>query len=1086
MADAAKISKKRQSVNAVMQLIGIVCLFTLYGFVSNWLRASNEDQEWRELGVAYFDELNQHMEAGDYQQVQASVTALLELAEHHLEPEHPEKVAIFLILATVEAKLADFERAEIFYRKALEILTEDLSTNTQLMGNCLQGLAKLYAETGRHIEALELFEESLRLTEANSEPDHLDIAIILSNFADLLIRLGDFDRAEQLLQRGLDIRRKNPENFSTAHGMHGIANFYQSMGDFNRSSQLLLDVIRVYGDTFGPHHPFTASAINSLALNYQQAGKYSEAESMHQRALAIQEAIFGQNHPATANTLGNLASAHFAGGRTTEAKANEATKLHERRLRIFEQTYGEDDTATAMALVDVALMSAWLGEYSRAIRLLERSLATTERANGAEHPAVLLPLMHLAARHHEQGNKVEATAYCRRALSVMDSVVQYMFSFTSEHQRMEWAAKQRFWDMPASLGLPVETAAAVVRYKGIVLDSLAEDRRLAAESSGETHARFSQIDAIVTRLTAIRQEAPADSSEDGWNRHQGEISRLESRVDALQKEMARHFASLGHVRQFSQVSVSELQAALPVNSLLLEWVQYLGLARQVRIVAIRPNSPSDKAGLLAGDIIHAYDDVVISTHFQLTHKIQATVGRPAKMVVQREGILQSFLIPDSYAESNRSHKRLGIEFNSQWENRFGVSIIPSSQSLNSEVDQESVAWISLGPVEEIERNLSRLNVFMRTPAVGDDMVRGLLRNLHEQIWEPIIAVIPIETDTIILSPDAELNFLSFATLLDPDGKFLGERYDLRYVSTGRDLVYNRKTGEEVGGIPETQGKNLAVFADPEFSRDVEDDPFDSEPNRALPLMTTRYLDTRDLRNINLIPLPGTRQEAEHLRQAGPSWGLKNTIFLDEHATKAEVQSIRSPHILHLATHGFILPKPEEEVLQNARGKALISSGNLSHVILSNPMHRSGLAFAGAQATLNAWGRGERPPVGNNGILNAADVAALDLKSTWLVVLSACDTGSGEARAGEGVLGLRRGFSMAGAQNLMITLWPVSDTFTVNFMTDFYAAAIESADAPDALAKVQMKWLLQLRKENGLADAVRLAGPFVLNTQSLKP
>ena len=117
------------------------------------------------------------------------------------------------------------------------------------------------------------------------------------------------------------------------------------------------------------------------------------------------------------------------------------------------------------------------------------------------------------------------------------------------------------------------------------------------------------------------------------------------------------------------------------------------------------------------------------------------------------------------------------------------------------------------------------------------------------------------------------------------------------------------------------------------------------------------------------------------------------------------------------------------------------------VILKNPMHRSGLALAGAQRTLEAWAKGEAPPSDNDGIVTAEEVGGLKLKGTWLVVLSACDTGTGEAKAGEGVLGLRRGFIQAGAQNLLMTLWPISDMTTVQIMRDFYDRALASGNAP---------------------------------------
>jgi CHAT domain-containing protein len=155
---------------------------------------------------------------------------------------------------------------------------------------------------------------------------------------------------------------------------------------------------------------------------------------------------------------------------------------------------------------------------------------------------------------------------------------------------------------------------------------------------------------------------------------------------------------------------------------------------------------------------------------------------------------------------------------------------------------------------------------------------------------------------------------------------------------------------------------------------------------------------------------------------------------------------------------------------------------LKSKFFENPMHRSGLALAGAQATIKAWRRGGVPPTENDGILTAEDVSTLNLKGTWLVTLSACDTGSGEAKAGEGVMGLRRGFIEAGAKNLLMTLWPISDETTVQIMSNFYEAVHQTGNAPQALATVQRDWLVRLRQNQGLAKAVELAGPFILSSQ----
>src|SRR6202030_2182961 len=143
------------------------------------------------------------------------------------------------------------------------------------------------------------------------------------------------------------------------------------------------------------------------------------------------------------------------------------------------------------------------------------------------------------------------------------------------------------------------------------------------------------------------------------------------------------------------------------------------------------------------------------------------------------------------------------------------------------------------------------------------------------------------------------------------------------------------------------------------------------------------------------------------------WSWRSTDYTKKEATKEALLKIHSPYILHLATHGFFAKEDpnsthtEPEALLNIRQSVTRSK------FFRNPMHRSGLALAGAQTTIEAWKHDEVPLVENDGILTAEDVSTLDLQGTWLVTLSACDTDSGETRAGEGVLGLRRGFIQAG-------------------------------------------------------------------------
>ena len=171
------------------------------------------------------------------------------------------------------------------------------------------------------------------------------------------------------------------------------------------------------------------------------------------------------------------------------------------------------------------------------------------------------------------------------------------------------------------------------------------------------------------------------------------------------------------------------------------------------------------------------------------------------------------------------------------------------------------------------------------------------------------------------------------------------------------------------------------------------------------------------------------------------------------------------NIVHLASHGYFMPE--------------FDVGSQTRIV--NPMFRGWLALAGANATLRGWEKGQVIPPANDGILMAAEITSLDLSAAELVVLSACDTVKGEARNGEGILGLRRGVALAGAKNLLLTCWRIEDRYTVEFMNSFYASILSGVNPAEALHKTQASELERLRETQGTFAAVHLAGPFVMTS-----
>jgi CHAT domain-containing protein len=157
-------------------------------------------------------------------------------------------------------------------------------------------------------------------------------------------------------------------------------------------------------------------------------------------------------------------------------------------------------------------------------------------------------------------------------------------------------------------------------------------------------------------------------------------------------------------------------------------------------------------------------------------------------------------------------------------------------------------------------------------------------------------------------------------------------------------------------------------------------------------------------------LPATETEVSLIEPILKKRNLKVKIYMGDEALEENVKAIRHPAILHIATHGFFVEDTASIV---------------------SPMIRSGIILAGVKNSQQNQG-------GDDGILTAYEATNLDLEGTTLVVLSACQTGLGEVRNGEGVYGLQRAIVVAGAQNLLMSLWKVSDEATAELMAAFYS------------------------------------------------
>lgn len=244
------------------------------------------------------------------------------------------------------------------------------------------------------------------------------------------------------------------------------------------------------------------------------------------------------------------------------------------------------------------------------------------------------------------------------------------------------------------------------------------------------------------------------------------------------------------------------------------------------------------------------------------------------------------------------------------------------------------------------------------------------------------------------------------------------------------------------------------------------------------------LDSLDLRAASISGgfsyLDGTMEEIGNISMMCLESDIQVDMYCDNEGSETTFKNLSGAdiNVMHIATHGFYYAN-------KSIGKKL-SLENLFHHLSSNnyneyfdPINedkmltRSGLILAGANNTLK---RIQLPQGVEDGILYANEVANLNLSKTNLLVLSACQSGLGDINSSEGVFGLQRGFKLAGARTIVMSLWKVHDKATQILMSEMYKNIGAGQSIREALSNAQ----LTLRTtQGGLFDKAEYWASFII-------
>jgi CHAT domain-containing protein/tetratricopeptide (TPR) repeat protein len=826
-------------------------------------------------------------------------------------------------------------------------------------------------------------------------------------------QIGHYPEARGLLEQALEIAQAVRGDGDTVVGVllfELAGNALETLDD-ERSRVLYERAVSILDRQWGPAHPYPAMARSRLALLEERAGQRQKAETEIRTALPLLERSVGVDHPwylLSLVTLGNL--------RAGAGDLQEGEAIERRALAAVERSGQTGTLLEATVVNSLADILRATGDYAAAETLFVRSMAIGESVLQGDSLFVATALQNLGIMARERKNYPAAIADYLEALAIRERLLgpdhptlagvltnlANVYRATGDDRKaLETHFRAlRLWE--ASFGPNAREALLVVgniarTYAGMgdIENALAYQRRADAILESQM-GLYLAMGSERQKLTFLRSESERTDrtlslhlSQAPQNPRAATLAALvllqrKGRVEDVMTDV------FGAVRQ---------RVANPADRAILDQLRDT-TAELARLAIGGPAATGPHASIAELEARRERLEATLSDRsaefraelrpVTLEH-VQASI--PGDAMLLEFSVFRPF---DRAAERN--------------EDAYG----PPHYAAYLIAQHGSPIGADLGTVNDIDRLVARLRDALRDPASTD--VKARARALDERIMQPLRGSLHGAT-RLLVSPDGGLNLVPFETLVDERGRYLIERYATSYVTSGRDLL---RMGAERGAA----GRPVIV-ADPLFG---EPATTATRPSRTATDDARRSVTAApDMATLYFAPLSGSAIEAKAIKSLFPD----ATLLTGRHASKAALEEIAAPSILHIASHGFFLAD---------KGDATTPG------LARNPLLRSGLALAGANLPDGARG---------DGILTALEAAGLDLWGTHLVTLSACDTGLGEVRNGEGVYGLRRAFMLAGAESLVMSLWPVSDSIARDTMVAYYVRLRAGSGRGDALRQAKL-------------------------------
>jgi CHAT domain-containing protein len=938
----------------------------------------------------------------------------------------------------------------------------------------------LYYE-GRYANAWEALNQALKVTESLLGADHKDMAILQTTAAEGYRAFGEMDRGEALLSRSLLIAEKSAGKDSPIVGriLKDFADFKLAKGQIKEGEEMLARYEAVVKQRYPQDHPARAMLLAVNGLRLTSKAKYEAALDAYRQSSEIIVKAFGADNFFYADNLLQRAQVCIS-----QADYAQASSLAERSLQVFEKVLGSEHLDVARSLDTLASAHELQDDYRNALPIVERSLTILGKSFPPEHLLMADPLYHLGRLHAESGDALEAMKCFTRALKIYEAnlghtnwqvantlnIIGDLLFLEQHNDEALRSFREALAIHEAVLGSNDLSVADDLYCIGKILYATGEraqaleiHRKCLEIQTGllsESHPRV----ACTLLFLALESLAGQDVQQglDYAQRlssscRQQSVRQAFGSSDLVALELPQ---SLVEPERLESIFAEALRRGLDRARTIGAEQLALGKALLVESQTIKaslevdPNTSTrnlrDQYRELQSQLEKNSDARSVSDDDAARRKllqlkliqIESELGQSSRRAAQT--ILDQQLSLSSIARALTDADVLVdfVQFDdlASKTNRYAAYLTFPLARDSTDVVVERVDLGEAAPINEA------VELVCKRMSAGQFAAKDLpatLQKLSQLVYAPLDEHLK-NVSHIIICPDGQLSRLPFE-MLRVRNKFLVEEKTISYVTRGREVVRLASSKSNI------QRSKSLVMGNPDFDFDLKSFPekrvtrvpHSNEEARGKAgtpvthpsdngLVVTRSL-SRDYRGLKFPPLRGAEAEA---RSVAKLLGGDGVLRLGAEAREAELKSVQSPRVLDLATHGFFLSDQEFSHTNSSSADLLAGLDAPQRVSTTktdweNPLVRCGIALAGANRARQITNAGAE-----DGLLTGLEASLLNLQGTELVILSACDSGAGEVKIGEGVMSLGLAFRIAGAETVLASHWKVSDKATSLLMTEF--------------------------------------------------